>query len=76
MRVHRETKGRKGVGVTVVSGLPLADVQLKSLAKRLKARCGVGGSVKNGAIELQGDQRQIVREELAAQGYAVKLAGG
>ncbi|MDZ7826832.1 MAG: translation initiation factor Sui1 [Gammaproteobacteria bacterium] len=76
VRIHRETKGRKGAGVTLVKGVPLADAPLAKLAKSLKSRCGVGGSVKEGVIELQGDQREKVRELLEADGYHVKLAGG
>lgn len=74
--VSRETKGRKGAGVTLVQGLPLADADLNRLAKSLKSRCGVGGSVKNGVIELQGDQRDKVSSWLEADGYHVKRAGG
>lgn len=76
VRLHRETKGRKGAGVTLIRGLPLADAELASLAKTLKARCGVGGAVKDGVIELQGDHRERIRELLEAEGYRVKLAGG
>ena len=74
--VSRETKGRKGAGMTLVQGLPLSDADLDRLAKTLKSRCGVGGSVKAGVIELQGDQREKVRAWLAEQGYRVKLSGG
>jgi translation initiation factor 1 len=74
--ISRETKGRKGAGVTLIRGLPLSDADLSKLAKSLKSRCGVGGSVKDGSIELQGDQRKKVAELLAAQGYEVRLSGG
>jgi translation initiation factor 1 len=74
--VSRETKGRKGAGVTLVRGLPLSDQELTRLAKALKAKCGVGGSVKDGVIELQGDQRQKVKVLLSADGFSVKLSGG
>ena len=74
--VSRETKGRKGAGVTLIRGLPLADKELAALAKKLKARCGVGGSVKEGVIELQGEQRDRVLALLAAEGYAAKRSGG
>jgi len=74
--VSRETKGRKGAGVTLISGLPLADKDLAALAKKLKARCGVGGSVKAGVIELQGEQRDRVVELLQAEGYQAKRSGG
>ncbi len=76
VRLSRETKGRKGAGVTLVTGLPLADRDLDALARTLKTRCGVGGSVKNGVIELQGDQRDKLAPLLQAEGYAVKRAGG
>ena len=56
VRVGRETKGRKGKGVTVVTGIPLPDKELRRLAKELKQRCGCGGTLKNGVIEIQGDQ--------------------
>lgn len=76
VRIHRETKGRKGAGVTLIKGLPLADAPLEKLAKTLKAKCGVGGTVRDGVIELQGDQRERVQGLLEADGYRVKLAGG
>ncbi|MHB8772673.1 MAG: translation initiation factor Sui1 [Syntrophales bacterium] len=76
VRIGRETKGRKGAGVTIISGLPLADEGLKALARRLKQRCGTGGTVKAGRIEIQGDHRDVLRQELGALGYTVKLAGG
>lgn len=76
VRISRQTKGRKGAGVTLIEGLPLAETDLRNLAKRLKTRCGVGGSVKEGIIELQGDQREVVRHLLEQDGHRVKLAGG
>ncbi len=76
VRLHRETKGRGGKAVTVVRGLPLAADELKSLAKMLKQKCGVGGAIKDGAIEIQGDQRSVIKTELEKSGYVVKLAGG
>jgi translation initiation factor 1 len=76
LRIQRETKGRGGKAVTVVRGLPLSGAELKALAKTLKQRCGVGGAVKEGNIEIQGDQRQILKTELEKQGFKVKLAGG
>ena len=75
-RIRRETKGRGGKAVTVIDGLPLAGSELKALAKQLKQRCGVGGAVKDGVIEIQGDQRELCRETLTALGYTCKLAGG
>lgn len=76
IRVGRETKGRKGAGVTVISGLPLAEEALKALAKELKARCGSGGTVKGGVIEIQGEHRDTVLEELAKRGHKAKRVGG
>ena len=74
--VSRETKGRKGAGVTLIKGLPLADKDLAALAKKLKARCGVGGSVKDGVIELQGEQRDRVVTLLTTEGFKAKRSGG
>ncbi|MFV0278552.1 MAG: translation initiation factor Sui1 [Parahaliea sp.] len=75
-RIQRETKGRGGKAVTVIRGLPLGDSALKALAKTLKQHCGVGGAVKDGSIEIQGDQRGAVKTLLEQKGYKVKLAGG
>ena len=66
----------KAQAVTTVSGVPVDDVELRALAGRLKKRCGVGGSAKNGVIEIQGDHRAVVVEVLKAEGYAPVLAGG
>jgi translation initiation factor 1 len=76
VKVRRETAGRRGKAVTTVSNVPLGDAELKALAGRLKKRCGVGGSAKDGVIELQGDHRETVVEVLHADGYDVVLAGG
>ncbi|MFA6497928.1 MAG: translation initiation factor Sui1 [Desulfurivibrionaceae bacterium] len=76
VRISRETKGRKGSGVTLITGLPLAEPELAALAKQLKQRCGSGGTVKNGVIEIQGDQREVVLAELIRLGYQAKKAGG
>ena len=76
VRIARQTKGRKGKGVSLVTGLPLAGAELKALAKDLKQKCGTGGTVKNGVVEIQGDHRQTLAEELRKRGYTVKLAGG
>ena len=76
VKVRRETAGRRGKAVTTVSGVPLDDAALKELAGRLKKRCGVGGSAKDGVIELQGDHREVVVEVLRAEGYDPVLAGG
>lgn len=76
VRVSRETKGRKGKGVTLITGLPLTEKDLKALAKKLKAKCGTGGTVKDGVIEIQGDQRDVLVPELEKLNYTVKRAGG
>ena len=76
VRVGRETKGRKGKGVTVITGLPLAHDELARLATRLKKRCGSGGTVRDGLIEIQGDHRDLLVTELDGLGYRVKRAGG
>ena len=76
VKVRREVAGRRGKAVTTVSGVPVDDAELKQLAGRLKKRCGVGGSVKDGVIEIQGDHRDAVVEILKAEGYTPVLAGG
>lgn len=76
VRVSRETKGRKGKGVTVVTGLPLSGAELAELAGELKRRCGSGGTAKNGVVEIQGDHRDTVVQELRSRGYDAKRSGG
>ena len=76
VRVKRETAGRRGKAVTTVYDVPLDDAGLRELAGKLKKRCGVGGSAKNGVIELQGDHRDVVLGVLRADGYDAVLAGG
>ncbi len=76
VRVSRETQGRKGKGVTVISGLALAATELEKLATELKKKCGSGGSVENGRIEIQGDHRDRIVEELNRRGWQTKRAGG
>jgi predicted translation initiation factor SUI1 len=76
VRVGRETKGRRGKGVTIVSDLPLNDSGLAELAAKLKTRLGTGGTVKDGRIEIQGDHRDRIVVELERMGYLVKRAGG
>jgi len=75
VRVGRETKGRKGKGVTTVTGVPLDDTGLKELAKQLKTKCGSGGTVKDGIIEIQGDHRDVLLEDLKNRGWTVKRSG-
>lgn len=74
--VGRSTKGRKGKGVTVIAGLPLDHDELRQLAKDLKQKCGSGGTVKEGTIEIQGEHRDLLVEELKKRGYAAKRSGG
>ncbi len=76
VRVGRETKGRKGRGVTTISGIALDQDGLKKLVRKLKQQCGTGGSVKNGIIEIQGDHRDKLVEILQKDGWTVKRSGG
>lgn len=76
VRIRRETKGRGGKTVTVVAGIPLDEPGVKALAGELKRRCGSGGTVSDGNIEIQGDHRELLLSELTRRGYRVKLAGG
>lgn len=75
IRLARETKGRKGTGVTLIKGLPLSSAELDALASRFKKLCGVGGTVREGIIEIQGEQRTRLQPELEKLGYRVKIAG-
>jgi translation initiation factor 1 len=76
VRVGRETKGRKGKGVTVITGLPLDEQGLQKLAADLKRRCGAGGTVKGNTIEIQGDHRDLLVADLTQRGYTAKRSGG
>jgi translation initiation factor 1 len=76
VRVGRETKGRKGASVTVITGIPSHPEGLEKLAKQFKQQCGTGGTVKNGVIEIQGDRRDLLIVELQKLGYTVKRSGG
>lgn len=76
VRIRRETSGRKGKGVCVVTGLDLDDSELTKLAAELKKKCGCGGAVKDGNIEIQGDKRDVIKQLLETKGMQVKLAGG
>jgi translation initiation factor 1 len=76
VRIRRETAGRNGKGVTTITGIPVDEAELKNIAKALKQTCSVGGSVKDGVIEIQGDQREKIKADLEKRGYTVKLAGG
>lgn len=74
--IRRESKGRGGKTVTVITQLPLEGAELTALAKDLKKLCGVGGTVKAWTIELQGDHRPAAQRLLEGRGFKVKLAGG
>jgi translation initiation factor 1 len=76
VRVSRQTQGRAGKGVTVITGLPLSPADLESLAAELKRRCGSGGTVRDGLIEIQGEHRDKLVEELIRRGFPAKRAGG
>jgi len=76
VRVSRETSGRSGKGVSVITGLPLVGEELEALATRLKRLCGAGGAVKDGSIEIQGDHRDRLVAELLKLGYEARRSGG
>jgi translation initiation factor 1 len=76
VRVGREVKGRAGKGVTTVTGLPLPMAEIEALATRLKKRCGSGGTVREGVIEVQGDHRDVIVAELLKAGFPAKKSGG
>lgn len=76
IRIRRETKGRKGKGVTTLSGMDMDATQIKALCSELKKMCGTGGAVKDAIIEIQGDNRDKIKLALEKRGYTVKLAGG
>ncbi|NDL62394.1 stress response translation initiation inhibitor YciH [Acerihabitans arboris] len=76
VRIQRQTSGRKGKGVCLITGLDMDDDALDLLAAELKKKCGCGGSVKQGVVEIQGDKRDLLKQLLEAKGLKVKLAGG
>ncbi|HEY2676901.1 MAG TPA: translation initiation factor Sui1 [Steroidobacteraceae bacterium] len=76
VRVGRETAGRAGKGVTTITGLPLSLRDIDSLAAKLKKRCGSGGTVREGVIEIQGDHRDAIVAELIKLGWEAKRSGG
>lgn len=76
VRIQRQTSGRKGKGVCLITGLDIDDAELRKLAAELKKKCGCGGAVKEGVIEIQGDKRDLLKQLLEAKGHKVKLAGG
>lgn len=76
VRIQRQTSGRKGKGVCLITGIDASDDDLTRLAAELKKKCGCGGAVKDGVIEIQGDKRDLIKSLLEAKGMKVKLAGG
>ena len=74
--LHRESKGRGGKGVSLVKNLVLSEKDIKALAKKLKQACGSGGTVKDGVIEIQGENRAKIADVLTKLGYKTKIAGG
>lgn len=76
VRVARATQGRGGKAVSIITGLPLDDDALAALAAELKKRCGCGGTVRDGTIEIQGEHRDTLVAELVKRGYAARRAGG
>lgn len=76
VRIQRQTSGRKGKGVCLISGIDTDDAGLANIAAELKKKCGCGGAVKEGVIEIQGDKRELIKSLLEAKGMKVKLAGG
>jgi translation initiation factor 1 len=76
VRIFRDSKGRKGKTVTLISGVHLNEKALHDLHSDLKRLCGSGGAIKDGNLEIQGDHRDAVFAELKKRGFTVKLAGG
>ncbi|AKA37214.1 stress response translation initiation inhibitor YciH [Yersinia ruckeri] len=76
VRIQRQTSGRKGKGVCLITGVDASDEMLAKLAAELKKKCGCGGALKDGVIEIQGDKRDLLKQLLEAKGMKVKLAGG
>jgi translation initiation factor 1 len=76
VRVRRETSGRAGKTVSTISGLAMPEGELQLLLKELKQRCGCGGSLKDGVLEIQGDHCELLLQELGRRGISAKRAGG
>lgn len=76
IRIRRETKGRKGAGVTIIDGLVLEAGEMKALVKKIKQSCSSGGAIKDGSVEIQGEHREAIKVLLEKTGYTVKLSGG
>ena len=76
LRIQASRKGRGGKTVTVISGFQHKPETLAALAKKLKAQCGTGGTVKDNTIEIQGDHKQTLLDLLSKLGYPAKISGG
>jgi translation initiation factor 1 len=76
VRISREKGNRGGKTVTMIRGLPETGDALTARAQELKRACGAGGTIRDGAIEIQGDHRERLLEKLTALGYKMKLTGG
>lgn len=76
IRVRRETKGRAGKTVSSITGVALNEKELEKLLGDLKRKCGSGGTLKDGVLEIQGDHCEAILRELAERGFKAKRAGG
>ena len=76
IRIWKETAHRGGKGVSAIHGVPLPGPQLEELCSALKKKCGTGGTVKNGQIEIQGDKRVEVARILSEANFRPVFAGG
>ncbi len=76
LRLKRETKGRNGKAVITIAGIAEPAEKLSEIAALLKKKCGCGGAVKDGIIEIQGDKRDVIQQELTRLGYKTKWSGG
>lgn len=76
VRIFRESKGRKGKTVTLITGLALPQAALRDLLTEFKRKCGTGGALKDGVLEIQGDHRDVLLEALQQHGIKAKKAGG
>ena len=74
--LERQIKGRRGKPVVIISGLPHDRPELKKIARKLKSKCGVGGAVDRNTIIIQGDKRDLLKQQLESMGYKVRVSGG